>query len=96
LTYIPEPLDTSKITLSNELKELVEYLAKNTHENWSKERIHQGWRWGPERNDTKKEHPCLVPYEKLPESEKEHDRIAATELLKTVILAGFSIKMKKD
>jgi hypothetical protein len=96
LTYIPEPSDTSKITLSNELNELVEFLAKNTHENWSKERINQGWRWGPERNDIKKEHPCLIPYEKLPESEKEHDRIAATELLKTVILAGFSIKMKKD
>jgi hypothetical protein len=92
LTYIPEPIDTSQIMLSNELNELVEFLAKNTHENWSKERIHQGWRWGPERNDRKKEHPCLIPYEKLPESEKEHDRIIATELLKTIILLGFSIK----
>jgi len=92
LTYIPEPIDTSQIMLSNELNELVEFLAKNTHENWSKERIHQGWRWGPERNDRKKEHPCLIPYEKLPESEKENDRIIATELLKTIILLGFSIK----
>jgi hypothetical protein len=96
LTYKPEPLDTSKITLSTDLNELVEFLAKNTHENWSKERIHQGWRWGPERNDTKKEHPCLIPYEKLPEPEKDHDRIAATEILKTVILVGFSIKKKED
>jgi hypothetical protein len=96
LSYTPEPIDTSKIILSNELTELMEFLAKNTHENWSKERLHQGWRWGPERNDTKKEHPCLTPYEKLPESEKEHDRIAAMELLKTIILLGFSIKKVKD
>lgn len=96
MTYTPDPIDTSKITLSNELHELVEFLAKNTHENWSKERIHQGWHHGPERNDTKKESPCLIPYEELPESEKEHDRIAATELLKTILLLGFSIKKKKE
>jgi hypothetical protein len=96
LAYTPEPLDTSKIALSNELNELIEFLARNTHENWSKERIHQGWRWGAERNDTKKEHPCLIPYEQLPESEKAHDRIAATELLRTIMLLGFSIKKRKD
>jgi ryanodine receptor 2 len=96
LTYTPEPIDTSKIILSNELNGLVEFLAMNTHENWSKERIRQGWQWGPKRNDKRKEHPCLIPYEQLPESEKEHDRIAAKELLKTIILRGFSIKKKKD
>lgn len=95
MTYIPEPIDTSKISLDRQLEELVEFLAKNTHENWSRERIHQGWQWGPHRNDGKKEHPCLVPYEKLPESEKMHDRVAARELLKTTLLLGFSITKKK-
>jgi hypothetical protein len=96
VTYTPEPIDTSDIMLSRELSELVEFLAKNTHENWAKERVDQGWQYGPSRNDARKEHPCLIPYEKLPESEKEHDRIAATEVLKTIILLGFSLKKPQD
>lgn len=95
MTYTPKPVDTSQIHLPEDLNSLVEFLAKNTHENWSKERILQGWQWGPERNDTKKEHPCLIPYEKLPQREKVHDRIAAAELLRTIILLGFSIDKKK-
>lgn len=96
MTYTPEPIDTSKIRLTDELNELIEFLARNTHDNWAKERIHQGWQWGLERNDTKKEHPCLVPYEKLPETEKAYDRIAATELLKTIMFLGFSLQKRKD
>ena len=50
-----------------------------------------GWRYGPERNDAKKEHPCLVPYEQLPESEKEYDRQAAMETLKAILAMGHRI-----
>jgi len=51
-----------------------------------------GWKFGDKRDDRRKEHPCLVPYEELPESEKEHDRIVVKELLKTLILLGFRIE----
>jgi hypothetical protein len=54
----------------------------------------EGWRYGPERNDALKEHPCLVPYEELPESEKEHDRKVVRELLKTLLSLGFGIRRK--
>ena len=92
MTYIPKPVDTSKIFLNKDLEGLVDYLAKNTHENWAAIRIQQGWRYGPERNDAKKEHPCLVPYERLPESEKDHDCYIAKEMIKTVLLLGYQIK----
>ena len=70
LNYIPQPLDTSDIQLPIELNELVEQMAKNVHEVWAQTRIEQGWTYGAERNDTLKQHPCLVPYEDLPEEEK--------------------------
>jgi len=73
-TYIPKPIDTSDIELSEELMELTEEMAKNVHDVWSAGRIAQGWTWGPKRDDEKKENPCLVPYEELPESEKEYER----------------------
>lgn len=34
---------------------------------WSLNRMDEGWTYGPVRNDEKKETPCIVPYEELPE-----------------------------
>ena len=78
--------------MTEDLKGIVELLAENTHENWAAGRMSQGWRYGPERNDADKEHPCLVPYELLPESEKEHDRKVVLEIVKTLIVRGFALR----
>ena len=88
MTYQPAPIDTSRVELSEGTRKLVEQLAKNNHEVWSRQRISEGWRFGPNRDDAKKEHPCLVPYEDLPESEKEYDRVTAVEVLKTILALG--------
>ena len=89
--YIPQPIDTSKIELPKELSSLVEALAKNVHEVWAQSRISQGWSYGSERNDELKQHPCLVPYEELPEVEKDYDRDTALETLKLILKIGFKI-----
>ena len=89
--YIPQPVDTGDIELGKELEVLVEAMAENVHEVWAATRIEQGWSYGPERNDEKKLHPCLIPYEELPESEKEYDRNTAIETLKLIKKLGFAI-----
>jgi len=90
--YNPQPLDTNKVELSADLLKLTELLAKNTHDVWAKQRFAGGWKYGAERNDERKEHPCLVPYEDLPESEKEYDRSTAMETLKVIMKLKFNIK----
>ena len=92
MTYIPKPIDTADITLSAELQELKEEMARNVHEVWSQTRINDGWTYGPERNDAQKKHPCLVPYDELPESEKEYDRNTSQETLKLILKLGFEIR----
>ena len=89
--YLPQPMDTSDIQLPVELNELLEKMARNVHEVWAKSRIDQGWVFGQERNDLKKTHPCLVPYEELPEIEKGYDRDTAQETLKLICKLGFKI-----
>ena len=89
--YTPTPIDTSDVELSDELKQLVEQLARNVHDNWALGRINQGWTLGPERNDELKQHPCLVDYDDLPESEKEYDRKTAMETLKLILKLGWKI-----
>lgn len=94
--YIPLPIDTRHVTLPAEILEAAELLAKNTHENWSALRLAEGWQWGPIRDDARKLHPCLLPYEELPESEKEYDRRTAMETLKTILALGFEISKRTD
>ena len=89
--YIPQPVDTSDIKLSEELEKLVEKMAENVHEVWAKARIEQGWTYGEVRNDERKKHPCLVPYSELPEVEKEYDRNTSISTLKLILNLGFKI-----
>lgn len=89
--YIPTPLDTSEIELSDDLLKLAELMAENVHDVWAATRLEQGWSYGPERNDTEKKHPCLVPYFELSEEEKTYDRNTSIETLKFIIAKGFRI-----
>jgi ryanodine receptor 2 len=84
-------MDTSDVQLPQELNELVEEMAKNVHEVWAQSRMDQGWTYGPERSDALKHHPCLVPYEDLPEVEKAYDRDTALGTLRLICKLGFKI-----
>ena len=58
-------------------------------------RLEEGWTLGPRRDDTRKTHPCLVPYEHLPEIEKECDRQTTLATLRAMKALGFEI-VKRD
>jgi len=90
-TYTPQPIDTTSVTLPEQLNQLVEQMAENVHDIWAQSRIEQGWTYGTQRNDTLKQHPCLVPYNQLPEEEKLYDRNTALQTLKLIIKLGFKI-----
>ena len=89
--YIPRPIDTKGVVLPKELNALAEEIAKNVHEVWSEGRMKDGWTYGEERDDARKHHPCLVPYENLTETEKEYDRNTSQETLKLIMKLGFKI-----
>lgn len=90
--YRPEPADTSAVELPGSLAELTEKMARNVHEVWAAGRMAEGWTYGPVRDDAAKTHPCLVPYEELPDSEREYDRSTAVETLKLIISLGYTIE----
>lgn len=92
MSYQPKPIDTSHVVLGSDISALTELLARNSHELWAAERLKHGWTYGPTRDDVAKKHPCLVPYEELPDSEKQYDRNAAIGALKTIVALGFRIE----
>jgi hypothetical protein len=91
-TYTPQTIDTSHIKLSSDLEKLVERLAQNNHDHWARKRIDEGWRYGAQRDDGRKEHPDLVPYGQLPESERDYDRKTVVEALKAIVALGYEVR----
>jgi hypothetical protein len=53
---------------------LVEMLACSEHQRWMAEKIMAGWRSGATRDNTRKIHPDILPYDRLSEEVKEKDR----------------------
>lgn len=92
--YIPNPVDTSDVKLPESLLPLIEEMAKNVHEVWAQNRINEGWTYGPVRDDATKQHPCLVAYDELPESEKAYDRATSQATLKLILKLGFVFSKK--
>jgi len=88
--YHPKPIDTSHVDLKS-VGNIVERLAENAHEIWAQQRLKDGWRLGPVRDDVRKLHPCLIPYSELPDSEKTYDREIVTQTIKALLALGYRI-----
>ncbi len=69
----------------------IENLARMEHEQWSRERIAQGWTYGPDRDNRRKRHPVLTDWDGLPEVVKVKDRDAVREIPGILHEAGYQI-----
>lgn len=46
---------------------------EQSHERWMRQKISDGWTYGPTKDPVKKEHPCMVPYADLPPEQRAKD-----------------------
>jgi hypothetical protein len=96
LSYDPKPIDTRGVELAPDIRPLVDRLAEHNHDVWARQRIADGWTCGETRDDARKRHPGLVPFDDLPEAEKLYDRNAAIETLKALVVLGYRIQEPKN
>lgn len=52
------------------------------HQNWLRQKLREGWKYGPVKDPEKLEHPCMVAFEQLPEEQQVKD-----VLFRSVVLA---------
>jgi hypothetical protein len=45
------------------------------HERWVEDKRRNGWTLGPEKDSERKTHPCMVPYDRLPDYQRDKDRL---------------------
>ncbi len=91
IKYEPKPVDTGDVELPAELLALTERIAENAHDVWAVGRIREGWVYGGVKDSVARTTPDLLPYDELPESEKEYDRNTAIETLKLIVKLGYRI-----
>ncbi|XP_056624494.1 ryanodine receptor 3 isoform X3 [Triplophysa dalaica] len=87
-SFIPKPVDTSQTVMPPHLEKVRDRLAENIHELWGTNKIEMGWSYGKIREDNKRQHPCLVDFSKLPETERSYNIQMSTETLKTLLALG--------
>lgn len=46
-----------------------------SHESWMAQKIKDGWSYGPVKDPERKQHPCLVPFDELSESQRRKDHL---------------------
>lgn len=49
--------------------------ASASHDNWLKEKLDAGWKYGPVKNADTKEHPCMVEFTDLPQAQQVKDHL---------------------
>jgi hypothetical protein len=77
--------------VEQKLKDNLDLLAEAEHLGWDEQARWEGWVPGPDFNEEKKIHHLLVPYDELPEVEKQKDRDAILNYPSNLRLAGFRI-----
>lgn len=96
MSYDPRPPDADSVAVDENVMRLVETLARQVHDTWAHGRLNDGWTWGPERDDAKRTHPCLVPYEELSEEERAYDRETALQTIRVLLALGYRIMPPED
>jgi hypothetical protein len=70
----------------------LELLAEREHQRWLKDKEVAGWKYAEETDKSKKLHKAMLPWEKLPEIEKEKDRTLVRGIPDIVAKAGYAIE----
>jgi hypothetical protein len=47
----------------------------HSHENWLATKVAEGWVYGEVKDADKKQHPCMLPYQELPDMQKRKDAL---------------------
>ena len=69
----------------------LEVLAEAEHARWMQSKLDDDWKYAPKTDKPKKLHECLVPWEQLPEAEKEKDRDLVRGIPLILGRAGYAI-----
>lgn len=70
----------------------IEELARAEHNDWERRKRLDGWQYAPERDDSKKLHDLLKPYDQLTDAQQELDRDPVRAIPELLASAGLAVQ----
>jgi class 3 adenylate cyclase/tetratricopeptide (TPR) repeat protein len=92
LSVDPRPPHTEGLVPSPDLDRFAELLTEKAHDIWLRKRLAEGWRAAPIQDDLRKQHPNILPFSDLSESQKEQERSAVMSTLEALLATGYRIE----
>jgi hypothetical protein len=86
--FKPVALSIDAVMADPRLRRAVDQVAESIHDAWAATRLSQGWEHGQATDRSEKRHASLVPYDELPEAEKEIDRLVAATVVAKLVQLG--------
>lgn len=71
--------------IRDRLDQGLEVTPEMSHENWMKQKLSEGWKYGEKKDEEAKTHPCLVSFAEL----------NGTQQMKDIIFTSITIGMHK-
>ena len=65
----------SSARMGADLHTMGNFGPEESHTLWMKQKLEEGWKYGPVKDPEKKEHPCIVPFSELPREQQAKDHI---------------------
>ncbi|HPA20397.1 MAG TPA: AAA family ATPase [Verrucomicrobiae bacterium] len=96
--FIVPARDAGSAVVSEIPEELVEVMAQEEHFQWVEDALADGFRQkreGEERNDAELIHDCILPWDVLPEGQRDYDRWFVRSYPRFAGKAGFAIVAKR-
>ncbi len=70
----------------------LEFLARWEHERWMAAKVAAGWKYAPQTDKARKRHQALLPWEELPDEEREKDRVMVRGIPLILARAGYALE----
>ncbi len=61
------------------------------HDAWLNDKVRDGWRYGPTKDEKAKTHPCMVKYSALPEEHRRKDAIYSAVVRAMAVALGIRL-----
>ena len=91
LGYAMVPIESAGEPVEKFPNDIIEQYAILEHDDWANGKLLFGWKYSPVRDDAKLLHDCLLPWQELPENQKEKDRDTARNVIKLARYADMKV-----
>lgn len=94
--YASKRIRESAILGVTQIAENPELTPEESHELWAAHKQSQGWVYGEKKDEAERTHPCLIPYDELPEAERLKDRLFGATVRAVLGLVTFEVEPVLD